>query len=104
MQGCSVRPPRQSDHLEIGCLPLVDEVARLAVVAQDRMQAAAGLKHDSDAVLAGVGVFPSHDSLTCPGGVLSPEDHEQTAIHRDAANDLQQGFAVESDDCVRASL
>ena len=59
---CNVVPPRtpgDADELETRRRRVIDQVARLAVVAQDRVQPAARVGHQAQPVLADVGIFPA---------------------------------------------
>ena len=82
MQRRAPRAPGDADDLETRGRARVDQVARLAVVPQDRVQAAAGLEHQPEPVLAGVGIFPADQPLAGPGRIGGPEDDEQAAVRR----------------------
>ena len=74
----------------------IDQVARLAVVAQDRVQAAAGFDHEAEPVLAGVGIFPAEQALAGPGRCRDVrKTTNRLPVGGHSARNGQQGLAVE---------
>ena len=96
MQGRAVRPPGDADDLETRRrLRASTRSPDLPVVPQDRLQAAAGLGHEAQPVLADVGILPADEALPGRGRLRGPEDDEQAAGRGHRARRFEQGMAVE---------
>ena len=95
VQRRAVRAPGDADDLEPRGRVRIDQVARLAVVAEDRVQAAAAFEHQAEPVLADVGIFPAEQALAGSGRLRGPEDDEQAAGRGTRARKFEQGMAVE---------
>ncbi len=72
-------PQVSADQLEIRGWTCVDQVAGPTVIAKDRVQAAAALEHQTETVLAGVGIFPAEQALARLGRAIGPKDDKQAA-------------------------
>ena len=95
VQGGAARPPGHAGDLEALGPTRIDQVARSAVVPQDRLQRAAGIDHEAQPVLADVGILPADESLTAATRLRGPEDDEQAAGRRCPTRSLHQGLTVE---------